>query len=110
MGAVESPFSQVFLNISDIIAALPLQFALRQNYPNPFNPNTKITYQLPLTSNVELSIYTILGQKVAMLVSEKQNPGYHQVQWDASGFASGVYLYRIEAGKWTDVKKMLLIK
>jgi hypothetical protein len=85
-------------------------FNLNQNYPNPFNPMTTIKYQLPINSDVELSIYNLLGQKIATLVSEKQKAGYHQVEWDASGFASGIYYYRIEAGEFQDVKKMILIR
>jgi flagellar hook assembly protein FlgD len=69
-----------------------------------------INYQIPMTNEVELSIYNLLGQNVATLVDEKQNAGYHQVEWDASGFASGIYYYRIEAGKFADVKKMILLK
>ena len=86
------------------------RFRLSQNYPNPFNPVTMINYQLPVTSSVDLSIYNLLGQKVLTLVSEKQRAGYHQVEWDASGFASGVYYYRIQAGEFQDVKKMVLIR
>jgi hypothetical protein len=88
----------------------PLTFHLSQNYPNPFNPVTMISYQLPAISDVELNIFNLLGQKVVTLVSEKQNQGNHQVSWDASGFASGVYYYRIEAGEFVDIKKMVLIK
>jgi hypothetical protein len=90
---------------------------LSQNYPNPFNPITKINYQLPKTSNVELSIYNLLGQKVATLVSGKQNAGSHQVEWDASHFASGIYYYRIQVvdparrtGEFQDVKKMIPLR
>jgi hypothetical protein len=78
----------------------PNDYKLNQNYPNPFNPTTKINYELPTTNYVDLSIYNMLGQKVVTLVSEKQNAGNHQVEWDASGFASGVYYYRIEAGEF----------
>jgi hypothetical protein len=77
---------------------LPKVFVLHQNYPNPFNPTTMINYQLPMNSSVELSIYNLLGQKVATLVDEQKRAGYHRVEWDASGFASGVYLYRLQAG------------
>jgi hypothetical protein len=77
---------------------IPDRYQLFQNYPNPFNPATMISYQLPMTSKVELSIYNLLGQRVATLVSQKQPAGTYSVQWDASGFASGVYLYRLEAG------------
>jgi flagellar hook assembly protein FlgD len=59
---------------------------------------------------VELSIYNLLGQKVVTLVSEKQRAGYHQVEWDASGFASGIYYYKVEAGEYQDVKKMILLR
>lgn len=74
----------------------PEMITLYQNYPNPFNPTTKINYQLPITNYVELTIYNILGQKLETLVSEKQKAGIHQVEWDGSGFASGVYIYRLK--------------
>jgi hypothetical protein len=88
----------------------PQTYELHNNYPNPFNPSTAIGYQLPAVSDVELSIYNILGQKVATLVSERQNAGIYQVQWDASGFSSGVYYYRIKASEFQDVKKMILLR
>jgi hypothetical protein len=86
------------------------KYTLFQNYPNPFNPKTNINYELPITNFIELSIYDLLGEKVATLVSEKQNSGYHQVEWDASGFASGIYYYKINAGSFQSVKKMILLK
>ncbi|NQT26108.1 T9SS type A sorting domain-containing protein [candidate division KSB1 bacterium] len=89
---------------------IPLSYDLYQNYPNPFNPTTVISYQLSAVSEVDLSVYNLIGQKVATLVSGKQNIGLHQLEWDASGFASGVYYYRIKAGKFIDVKKMILTK
>jgi hypothetical protein len=85
-------------------------FKLYQNYPNPFNPTTTINYELPITNYVELSIFNYLGQKVATLISEVQNTGYHQVEWDASKFSSGVYYYQIKAGEFFATRKMLLIK
>jgi len=89
-------------------------FRLDQNYPNPFNPKTIINYELPITNEVELSIYNLLGQKVVTLVSGKQPAGYYQVEWDASGYASGVYIYRLSAkGKTQSVvrtKKLVLLK
>ena len=87
-----------------------MEFALYQNYPNPFNPKTIINYELPITNDVELSIYNLLGQKMVTLVHERQKAGDHQVEWDSSGFPSGVYFYRINAGTYTDIKKMLLVK
>ena len=86
------------------------KYSLSQNYPNPFNPKTVISYQLPKSSDVELSIYNLLGQKVATLVNKKQAVGSYMVEWDASGFATGVYYYRIEASDFQQVKKMVLIK
>ncbi len=88
----------------------PNGFTLKQNYPNPFNPVTMINYQLPRTNHVELTIYNLLGQKVATLVSGKQKAGDHQVAWYASGFASGVYYYQLMAGEYKDVKKMILFR
>jgi len=86
------------------------RFDLDQNYPNPFNPTTNINYQLQVTNYVDLSIYNILAQKVAVLVSEKQSAGSYQVEWDATGFASGVYFYILQAGDFRDVRKMVLLQ
>jgi len=94
----------------DISNNLPRKFDLHQNYPNPFNPTTAIGYQLSAVSDVELSIYNLLGQKVVTLVNKRQQVGYHQVEWDASRFSSGVYFYRIQAGEFQDVKKMILLR
>jgi hypothetical protein len=80
------------------------------NYPNPFNPKTIINYELKIINDVELNIYNLLGQKVVTLVSERQKAGYHQVEWDASLFASGIYYYQLEAGDFMDVKKMVLLR
>jgi hypothetical protein len=85
-------------------------FHLSQNYPNPFNPKTIIDYELPIKNDVDLSIYNLLGQKVANLVSERQRAGSYQVEWDASFFSSGVYYFKIEAGEFKDVKKMILLR
>jgi len=97
-------------DIAENRSSLPREFALKQNHPNPFNPVTMINYQLSMTNDVELSIYNVTGQKVATLVQETQRAGSHQVEWDASGFASGIYYYRLEAGEFVDVKKMVLIR
>ena len=90
---------------------IPKKYTLSQNYPNPFNPTTAISYQLPAVSHVELSIYNILGQKVATLVSERQPAGNHKVEWNASGFASGVYFYRLETDQgFISSRKLILLK
>jgi hypothetical protein len=82
---------------------------VRQNYPNPFNPMTKINYELPITNDVDLSVFNPLGQKVATLVNETQRAGAHQVEWDASGFASGVYYYRLSTDTGFNQTKKLVI-
>ena len=89
---------------------LPTQFALRQNYPNPFNPSTTIKYELPRSSEVRLSVYDMLGREVAILVNERMNAGVHEVKFDGSGLASGVYLYRMWAGEFVATKRLLLLK
>jgi hypothetical protein len=89
---------------------LVTNYNLAQNFPNPFNPVTKINYSIPKSSNVTLYIYDILGQKVASLVNEKQESGSYSVEFDASKLTSGVYYYKIEAGEYTSVKKMTLVK
>jgi hypothetical protein len=89
---------------------LPAAFRLNQNYPNPFNPRTIINYELPITNYVNLDIYNSLGQNVVTLVSGRMESGSHQLVWDASGFASGIYYYRIEAGEFVEVKKMVLLR
>jgi hypothetical protein len=89
---------------------LPYNYRLHQNYPNPFNPRTIINYELPITNYVDLSIYNLLGQKVATLVNERKQGGYYQVEWDASQYSSGIYYYYLNTGNFQDVKKMILVK
>ncbi len=92
------------------IQSQPTKIILHPNYPNPFNPSTKIKYKLPGTNYVQLSIYNLLGQKVATLISSHQSPGNYQIQWDARGLSSGIYYYQLEAGDFREVKKMLVVK
>jgi len=91
-------------------ALQPEVITLYHNYPNPFNPKTVITYKLSTYSPVDLSIFNLLGQKVTTLVSEKKEAGIYKIDWDASGFASGMYLIRLESEKYIKVRKCLLIK
>jgi predicted outer membrane repeat protein len=109
MGSYENP-QGIILGLEGNIKKIPQKFVLSQNYLNPFNPKTMIYYELPITSYVYLNIYNLLGQKVATLVSEKQKPGYYQIEWDASGYASGVYYYRMTADQFQDLKRMILLK
>ncbi|MBI1805223.1 MAG: T9SS type A sorting domain-containing protein, partial [Ignavibacteriae bacterium] len=85
-------------------------FALNANYPNPFNPSTLISYNLPEESNAHLVVYNLLGQQVATLVDGLQSAGEHSVTFDASGLSSGLYYYKLEAGKNVQVNKMMLLK
>lgn len=88
----------------------PRYYKLQQNYPNPFNPKTIINYELQITNYVDLSVFNAIGQKVATLVSKRQYAGYHQVEWHASDYASGVYYYVLTSGNFQDIKKMILIR
>ena len=85
-------------------------FKLSQNYPNPFNPETKINYELPNDGKVKLMIYDVLGREIKTLVNEVKQAGKYTVEFNGSNFASGVYFYRIESGKFTEVKRMVLVK
>lgn len=89
---------------------LPTSFALEQNYPNPFNPTTTINFSMPEASRVTVKVYNVMGQLVSTLVNREMNAGRHSVNFDASRLASGVYLYRIQAGSFTATRKMNLIK
>ena len=88
----------------------PTNFTLYQNYPNPFNPTTTIKFALPVTSRVKINIYNSLGQLVETLADKEMESGYHEVSFDASRLASGVYLYQLQTGEFVSVKKMLLLK
>jgi len=89
---------------------LPAIFALQQNFPNPFNPSTQIDFSIPQQSNVQLKVYNTLGQLVTTLVNGNLSAGSHSVTFDARNLASGLYIYRLTAGNFTNVKKMLLLK
>jgi len=96
--------------VAEIPGEVPGVYSLAQNYPNPFNPTTNISYAIPAESFVTLKVFDILGQEVATLVNEFQNPGTYMVDFNAADFANGAYFYRLQAGNFTDVKKMVLMK
>ena len=100
----------VVTDIGNLCYAIPKEYSLTQNYPNPFNPTTSIRFGLPQDSNVKLVVYNTLGQKVVTLLDERMSVGYHQVVFNASLLNSGVYFYRIEAGSFTRINKMILLK
>jgi len=90
--------------------SLPEGFSLAQNYPNPFNPSTVIKYALPKASDIRLSVFDITGREVSVLFTGKQEAGEHEVTFEAKGFASGIYYYKLEVNGYSEVKKMALIK
>jgi len=99
----------------DLISGIPERFELRQNYPNPFNPETKITFRISERAHVRLRIYNLLGQQINSLFDKVFEAGSHSVLWDGKDFsgapvASGVYFYRLDAGEFSEVKKMSLIR
>ena len=96
------------LNLTN--SKIPDKFELSQNYPNPFNPTTTIEFTLPNAEFTTLKIYNIMGEEVATLVSERLTAGKHKNDWDASELASGIYLYRIQAGDYVNTKKMILLR
>ena len=91
-------------------SALPTEFSLSQNYPNPFNPSTTIKFALPKSVRVTLKIYDALGSEVETLINKEMEAGYHQLDWNAGKYSSGMYIYRITAGDFNSVKKMMILK
>ncbi len=89
---------------------LPLEFKLHQNHPNPFNPTTKIRFEIPKSTKVKIEVFNLLGQKIKTLFNKQMVAGSHQIKYGAYNLPSGVYLYRIEAGEYQEVKKMVLLR
>lgn len=96
--------------VGQILPSVPKNYALLQNYPNPFNPSTVIEYAIPIKSHVIITIYDVLGRVVGRFVNEMKYPGTYKVVFDASNLPSGVYFYRISAGTFNQVKKMMVVK
>ena len=89
---------------------IPNEYSLSQNYPNPFNPSTKITFNIPVSGNISFKIYDIIGREVKTLVNDFRNAGTYNVEFNGADLSSGVYFFRMEAGEFIDVKRMMLIK
>ncbi len=109
--------SQVVTDVNDGASLQPSEFSLAQNYPNPFNPSTTIKYTIPnITlsgvegSRVQLKVYDVLGNEVAVLVNEEKPAGSYEVNFDASQLSSGIYFYKLQAGSFTETKKMILVR
>ena len=97
-------------DVQESFSVKPAMFALSQNYPNPFNPSTMIKYELPKTANVRLTVYNMLGQIVATLVNEQKPIGTYMIPFDASRLTSGVYFYTLQAGIYSETKKLILLR
>ncbi len=97
-------------NEPENVTSIPSAFTLSQNYPNPFNPSTKISYGIPVSDIVTLKIYDVLGKEVMTLVNQKQEAGTYQVEFNAAGLPSGMYVYRIKSGSFVETKRMMLLK
>jgi len=100
----------VIVNVQKYSETLPKKFKLHQNYPNPFNPTTKIDFELPYDCNVMVKIYDIIGREIETLLNGKKASGYYTLDFTVNNLSSGIYFYRISAGDFSEVKKMLLIK
>jgi hypothetical protein len=88
----------------------PDRFVLHQNYPNPFNPSTTISFDVPEESLVTIAVFDVLGREVRTLLHQRKEPGRHYVNFDGTGLASGVYVYSLKAGRFTAVRKMVLME
>jgi hypothetical protein len=97
-------------SVEQIGKEVPRQYDLRQNYPNPFNPFTTIEFALPKSGHVTLTVFNSLGQRVQTLVSQHLLPGRYRTRWDASNFPNGLYFYRLQAGSFVQIKKMVAVK
>ena len=89
---------------------LPKEFRLEQNYPNPFNPTTTIQFSVPKASNVTIKIYDVIGRQVATLIDDEYQPGQYKVVFEAGQLATGLYIYRIQAGDFRETKKLMFLK
>jgi hypothetical protein len=102
--------SDIITSVEYVDTAVPASYALYQNYPNPFNPATSIQYSIPQAEFVTLKIYDILGKEVKTLVHEYRQPGIYRVSFEGGNLSSGVYLYKVTAGPFTNVKRMILVR
>jgi hypothetical protein len=109
-GIWRRPLSEIAVSVSRTMNEVPRGFILGQNYPNPFNPATTIGFSLPRACFVKLEVFNVLGERIATLVSQEMLAGTHQIQWDAAGVGSGVYMYRLMSGSFAQAKQMVVLK
>jgi photosystem II stability/assembly factor-like uncharacterized protein len=108
-------FDTSLIGINPSSRNIPLEFRLYQNYPNPFNPETTIKFEIPFVkadrnATIRIVVYDLLGREIAKLLNQEFKPGTYNIKWDGTGYASGIYFYRLEAGTFTETKKMVLLK
>jgi hypothetical protein len=103
------PLSEMITSV-DIEPTQPTEFILEQNYPNPFNPSTVISYQLPVSSDIVLKVFDVLGNEIATLIDEYKPAGKYEVEFSSSTLPSGVYFYQMRASEYVQTRKMILIK
>ena len=103
-------YTEIPVSVKENDGGTPREFALEQNYPNPFNPTTNFRFGLPQSALVMLKVYDVLGKEVTTLVNEPFKPGSYQLTWDATGLPSGVYFYRLQAGSFSETKKLILLR
>ncbi|MBE2217144.1 MAG: T9SS type A sorting domain-containing protein [Ignavibacteria bacterium] len=108
-GVFRRPLSEV-IGIHSISNEVPKEFSLSQNFPNPFNPSTNIRFEIAVTKSVELRVYDSQGKEIAQLYNGQLQPGTYEINWNGLNFPSGVYFYRLNAGAFSETKKMVLIK
>jgi len=109
-GVWQRPLAEMVTSVKTGQQDVTVEFRLEQNYPNPFNSSTTIRYALPRRSRVTFSVYNTLGQLMATLVDGEEEPGHHEVKFDGSNLASGVYFYRMRAGDNVETRKLLLLR
>jgi hypothetical protein len=103
-------FRSLVTDINQVTDMIPDSYKLYENFPNPFNPTTDLRFDIPTSSIVRITIYNSMGKEITKLVNEKLNAGRYQAQWNASDVSSGVYFYKLTAGDYNDVKRMILVK
>jgi hypothetical protein len=102
--------AQVINSVHEVFSLQPRSFALEQNYPNPFNPTTDFRFEIRDLNHVTLKVYDVIGREIATLMDESKQQGSYAVNWNASGFASGTYYYRLQVGNISETRKMILVK
>jgi hypothetical protein len=110
-GVWRRPLSEMIISVKEPISVeMPSVYSLHQNYPNPFNPSTTIEFSIPQSGFVSIEVFNTLGQVVGRLVNEELQPGKYKTSWDASGFPSGTYFYRLQSGSFSETKKLILVR